>query len=64
MSPEMCCCEKQSSWIFVYENKEIWGICDTHFKSIEHRAFVKFVINIETRKSVTPDKIFKEIVAR
>lgn len=64
MSTEMLkCCKKQPSWVFVYENKSVWGICDTHFKSDEHRVFVKFVINVKTRKSSKPEEIFKEVPA-
>lgn len=63
MSPEMCCCESQSSWLFVYENKEPRGICDIHFKSPNHRLFVKNVINVESAEMFLPEEIFKEISA-
>ena len=63
MSPEMyCCCTKQSSLIFVYEDKSVWGICETHFLSLEHRVFVKNVIHIATRKLHKPQEIFKEVI--
>ena len=64
MSPEMhCCCKKQSSWIFVYEDNSIWGICETHFLSLEHRMFVKHVLHIGTRQQHNPKDLFKEKVS-
>jgi len=64
MASEMhCCCNKQSSWIFVYENKEPRGVCDIHFKSKNHRLFVKHVINFESAKLFSPEEIFEEITA-
>jgi len=64
MSPEMyCCCKMQSSWIFVYENKQVWGICENHFASDAHRLFVKNVINIQTNTLYSPDEIFSKILA-
>jgi len=63
MSPEMCCCcTKQPSWIFVYENKDPRGICSEHFDSSKHRLFVTHVINFESAKCFTPEEIFKEAI--
>ena len=64
MGPELYyCCKTQPSWIFVYENDEILGICDDHFTSGEHRHHVKTVINLKTSKSYSPGQIFVEILA-
>ncbi len=52
----------QSSWIFVYSNKQVWGICENHFTSDAHQLFVKHVINIQTKTLYTPDEIFSEIL--
>jgi len=52
----------QSSWIFVYSNKQVWGICENHFTSDAHRLFVKHVINIQTKTLYTPDEIFNKIL--
>lgn len=58
-----CCCRVESSWIFVYENKEVWTICGKHFESIDHRYHVEFVINIKTGKLLSPSEIFIEVAA-
>jgi len=64
MAPEMyCCCIKQPTWIFIYENGRISGICNDDFTSDDHRCFVKLIINLETRKKYLPSEIFKEILA-
>ena len=61
MSAEiMGCCENSTEWIFLYENGEIYSICQTHFNSIAHRCLVKKVINFRTKKDYTPDEIFGE----
>ncbi len=57
-----CCCAVESTWIFVYENKIVWGICDKHFESIDHRYHVKYVIDIKTGKLLSPSEIFIEVV--
>ena len=58
-----CCCPKgqEPSWIFVYENDEVYAICDEHFESLEHRFYVTPVINFETREMYSPENIFKKV---
>ena len=52
----------QSSWIFVYTNKQVWGICENHFEFDAHRLFVKNVINIQTNTLYSPDEIFCKVL--
>jgi len=60
--PEMfCCCKEQSSWIFVYPNNLIYGVCDKHFKSPSHQYKVKYAINIESGKKLPADRAFRAI---
>ena len=59
MQPEMyVCCGEQPTYLFVYENDQVYGICENHFESLAHRCFVKWVINIKTRKKILADEIF------
>ncbi len=61
MQPEMFgCCKEQPSWIFIYENNEIYTICDFHFTSVAHRCFVKDIVDYKTRKRYTPEQIFAD----
>ena len=63
MIPKMySCCKKQPSWIFVYKNKEAWGICDKHFESPYHQHLVESVINLKTAKLDSPFEIFSGVV--
>ena len=54
------CCESEPTWIFVYENDTIFGICDEDFTSQSYRLKVKRVIKINTRQEFAPEKIFGE----
>lgn len=64
MQPEMySCCKMQPSWIFIYENEQVYSICDVHFESENYRLFVKFVINMKTRKCYLPSEILGGILA-
>jgi hypothetical protein len=54
----LCCCKRQSSWIFVYSNEDVFGICQEHFDSDAHRVSVEYVININNRKIYNPEDIF------
>ena len=60
------CCKEVTAdipWIFVYENSDIYSICDDHFASEAHRAFVKYVINMKMPEKVfLPENIFEEIL--
>ncbi len=61
MQPEMyVCCGEQPTYLFVYEDGKIFGICDEHFDSTAHRCFVKWVIDIKTREKFSPSQIFGE----
>ncbi len=63
MQPEMyVCCGEQPTYLFVYEDNKVFGICDEHFNSTAHRCFVKWVIDIETREKFFPNQIFGENV--
>jgi len=66
MYPELFSCCKDVTqnipWIFVYENSDIYSICETHFTSDAHRAFVKYVINMKTKKTYLPNEIFEEVL--
>jgi len=63
MYPEMySCCKTAPSWIFVYENDEVYSICDEHFNSDSHRCLVKSVINLKTHKSYLPNLVFEGIL--
>jgi len=55
----LCCCKEQSSWIFVYTNEDVYGICPTHFDSDAHRVSVKHVINIKNHEIYNPEQIFQ-----
>ena len=52
------CCENKGVWIFLYENNEIYSICEEHFKSLAHRINVKKVVNIQTQQGYEPTEIF------
>lgn len=54
------CCKKTTTWIFVYENNDIYSICKEHFYSHAHRYNVKNVINFKTRISYLPEEVFKQ----
>jgi len=65
MQPELfSCCSNSihfAPWIFIYENKEIYSICDEHFASSAHRAFVKYVITTDPpSKLFLSEEIFRE----
>lgn len=61
MQPEMyVCCGEQPTYLFVYENNQVYGICENHFDSLAHRCFVKWIINIKTRKKFQANEIFGE----
>ena len=63
MLPEMySCCKTQPSWIFVYENGEVYSICDMHFNSDAHRSMVKSVMNLKSHKEYLPSLIFEGIL--
>jgi len=67
MYPELFSCCKDVTqnipWIFVYENSDIYSICETHFTSEAHRAFVKYVINMKMPEKVfLPESIFGEVL--
>ena len=66
MYPELFSCCKEVTprfpWTFVYENSDTYSICDTHFTSEAHRAFVKYVINMKMPEKVfLPENIFEEV---
>ncbi len=61
MQPEMyVCCGEQPTYLFVYENDKVYGICKEHFNSLPHRCFVDYVIDLKTGEKLYPDKIFEE----
>ena len=67
MCPELfsCCSQAQQSspWIFIYENTDIYSICDIHFTSNAHRTFVKYVINMKMPEKVfLPEEVFGEVL--
>jgi len=67
LGPDMfsCCKEavKSAPWIFVYENSDIYSICDIHFKSEGHRDLVKYVINMKIPEKVfLPNQVFEEVL--
>lgn len=67
MSPELFSCCKSashsSSWIFIYQNSDIYGICDVHFTSEAHRAFVKYAINMKMPEQIfLPHQIFGDVL--
>ena len=55
------CCGEQPTYLFVYENDTVLGICDVHYTSVAHRCFVKWVINIKNRKKIPASEIFGEV---
>jgi len=55
------CCGEQPTSLFVYENNEVYGICDKHFDSKVHRCFVRYVIEIKSRKKFLASEIFEEV---
>lgn len=62
MQSEMyVCCGEQPTYLFVYDNNEVYGICETHFDSSAHRCFVKYVIDIKNRKKYPVNEIFGEV---
>ena len=49
----------EASWIFIYQNSDIYSICDVHFTSQAHRIFVEYAINMKIpSKLFFPDQIF------
>ena len=54
------CCDCKPTWIFIYENGTIFGICDDDFTSESYRLKVSRVIKINTRQEFAPEKIFGE----
>ena len=65
MYPDLFSCCKNAGetalWIFVYENRDIYTICDMHFTSFAHRAFVKYVINMKIPDRIfSPSQVFEE----
>ena len=63
MYPEMySCCKAHPTWIFIYENDEVYSICDEHFHSDAHRSMVKSVMNLKTHKQYLPSLVFEGIV--
>lgn len=54
------CCSSKGSWIFLYENGEIYTICELHFNSTAHRCFVKKVINMESKEGFDSESFFEE----
>ena len=62
MQPEKyVCCGEQPTYLFVYENKKVYGICPEHFNSLAHRCFVNYVIDLRTGEKFYPSKIFGEV---
>lgn len=54
------CCDNPTSWIFIYQNDEVYSICEDHFFSNVHRVLVRDVINFRTQKRYDPTKLFGE----
>ena len=54
------CCGEQPTYLFVYENDTVLGICDVHYTSLAHRCFVKLVIDVKTHQKHLPSMIFEE----
>jgi len=62
MQSEMyVCCGEQPTHLFIYENKQVYGICKEHFKSDAHRFKVKYVIDLKTGEKFYPSKIFGDV---
>ncbi len=61
MQPEVVgCCKKPTLWIFVYQDNNVYSICQDHFYSSAHRINVKNVINFQTRISYDPQIVFEQ----
>lgn len=63
MQPDIFSCCKDATqkapWIFVYENLDVYSICDVHFTSEAHRLFVQYAIEMKTpSKLLLPKQIF------
>jgi len=52
------CCMSGPVWIFVYSDGTVFAICKEHHKSKAHRVGVTQIINIQTKKTFTPEQIF------
>lgn len=55
------CCGEQPTHLFIYQNKQVYGICKNHFHSLAHRYNVRHVVDLKTGEKFYPDKIFGEI---
>ena len=63
MESEMyMCCGEQPTHLFVYQNKQVYGICIEHFKSDAHRFKVKYVIELKTGEKFYPNRIFGDVL--
>ena len=58
------CCKKPIRWIFVYNDGEVYSICEDHFFSRAHRTSVKNVVNFQTRVKYEPAMLFREYPLR
>ncbi|MCZ6581623.1 MAG: hypothetical protein O6761_00405 [Thaumarchaeota archaeon] len=62
MQSEMyVCCGEQPTYLFVYQNNQVYGICIEHFKSDAHRFKVKYVIDLKTEEKFYPNQIFGDV---
>lgn len=63
MTPNMySCCKSEPTWIFIYENNEVYTICNDHFNSSAHQALVKSVINFKSHQMYDPALIFDGVL--
>jgi len=56
------CCTTTPVWIFIYSDGRIFAICNDDFKSPSHRIGVQKIINIKSRESFTPEKLFGDVL--
>ncbi|KKK70788.1 hypothetical protein LCGC14_2920470 [marine sediment metagenome] len=55
------CCGEQPTHLFVYQNKQVYGICKEHFKSDAHRFKVNYVIDLKTSEKFYANTIFGDV---
>ncbi len=52
------CCKKPIKLIIVYESNQIISICQEHSEKFEYRRSIKWIIDYQTKKDLTPEEAF------